>query len=79
MGNQAGSTYLVEPFEPFFLFTYLDASGSAITEGQQASDILVLLGIGLVSFCAGTDLLPDPQTDCRGLALAAGESGSLEG
>ena len=50
MGNQAGSTPLVEPFEPFFLFTYLDASGGVITEGQQTSDILVLLGIGQMSF-----------------------------
>jgi len=48
--NLAGSTPVLEPFEPFFLFTYLDSSGSAITTGQAAEDVLVLLGIGLVSF-----------------------------
>ncbi len=41
---------MLEPFEPFFLFTYLDASGPAIMDGQAARDILVLLGVGLVSF-----------------------------
>ena len=48
--NLAGSTPVLEPFEPFFLFTYLDASGEAITTGQTTGDVLVLLGIGLVSF-----------------------------
>lgn len=48
--NLAASTTALEPFEPFFLFTYLDATGTAVTEGQQAGDILVLLGIGLVAF-----------------------------
>jgi ABC-2 type transport system permease protein len=48
--NLAASTSALEPFEPFFLFTYLDASGKAVLQGQQAGDLLVLVGIGLVSF-----------------------------
>ena len=48
--NLADSTKVLEPFESFFLFTYLDASGKAVSEGQQTGDILVLLGVGLVSF-----------------------------
>ena len=48
--NLAASTKVLEPFEPFFLFTYLDGTGKAVLEGQQTGDILVLLGIGLVSF-----------------------------
>jgi ABC-2 type transport system permease protein len=48
--NLAASTELLEPFEPIFLYTYLDGSGPALIEGQAASDILVLLGIGVVSF-----------------------------
>lgn len=48
--NLAASTTALEPFEPFFLFTYLDASGTAVMEGQAAGDMLVLLAVGLVSF-----------------------------
>lgn len=48
--NLAGSTTALEPFEPFFLFTYLDASAKAVTEGQQAGDTLVLLGVGLAAY-----------------------------
>jgi ABC-2 type transport system permease protein len=48
--NLAASTTALEPFEPFFLFTYLDASGTAVMEGQAAGDMFVLLAIGLVSF-----------------------------
>jgi len=48
--NLAASTTTLEPFEPFFLFNYLDASGTAVINGQQAGDIGVLLGIGLVGF-----------------------------
>jgi ABC-2 type transport system permease protein len=48
--NLAGSTPVLEPFEPFFLFTYLDATGQAVAEGQQAGDILVLMVVGLVAF-----------------------------
>lgn len=47
--NLAASTPVLEPFEPFFLYTYLDGSGTAITSGQPVEDTLVLLGIGLVS------------------------------
>lgn len=48
--NLANSTSALEPFEPFFLFTYLDSSGRAVVEGQQPADVLVLLGVGLVAF-----------------------------
>lgn len=48
--NLAASTSAIKPFEPFFLFTYLDASSKAVMEGQQFGDVMVLLGIGLVSF-----------------------------
>lgn len=48
--NLANSTSALEPFEPFFLFTYLDSSGRAVAEGQQPADVLVLLGVGLVAF-----------------------------
>lgn len=48
--NLANSTTALEPFEPLFLFTYLDSSGQAVAEGQALGDVLVLLAIGLVSF-----------------------------
>jgi ABC-2 type transport system permease protein len=48
--NLANSTTALEPFEPFFLFTYLDPSSQAVMEGQQAGDMLVLIIIGLVAF-----------------------------
>jgi ABC-2 type transport system permease protein len=48
--NLASSTKVLEPFEPFFLFTYLDSTGQAVPNGQATGDVLVLLGIGLVSF-----------------------------
>ena len=48
--NLAASAPIIEPFEPFFLFTYLDAAGKAVVEGQALGDILVLLGTGLVAF-----------------------------
>jgi len=48
--NLAASTPLLEPFEPFFLSTYLDGSGKAIIEGQKTGDILVLVGVGLAAF-----------------------------
>lgn len=48
--NLAASTPLLEPFEPFFLYTYIDGSGEAVKAGQQTGDILVLLGIGAVAF-----------------------------
>lgn len=46
----AASTSAIEPFEPLFLYTYLDSSGSAVQNGQAAGDIFILLMIGLVSF-----------------------------
>jgi hypothetical protein len=48
--NLAGMTSVIEPFEPIFLFTYLDFTSNAVIEGQQTNDILVLLGIGVVAF-----------------------------
>jgi len=48
--NLSASTKVLEPFEPLFLFTYVDGTGRAVIEGQAAGDLSVLLGIGLVSF-----------------------------
>jgi ABC-2 type transport system permease protein len=48
--NLAGSTSALEPFEPFFLFTYLDSTGKAVRQGQPAGDMLVLLVVGVVAF-----------------------------
>lgn len=46
----SNSADALEPYKPFFLFTYLDATAQSVTEGQQAGDVTVLLSIGLVSF-----------------------------
>jgi ABC-2 type transport system permease protein len=48
--NLANSTTALEPFEPFFLFTYLEGTGKAVMEGQQTGNLLVLVAIGLVAF-----------------------------
>ena len=48
--NLANSTSELEPFEPFFLFSYLDTSGQAVIAGQQTGDTLVLLLIGAIAF-----------------------------
>ena len=48
--NLAGSTTVLEPFEPIFLYTYLDSTGEAVIAGQQLGDIAVLVGVGLVAF-----------------------------
>jgi ABC-2 type transport system permease protein len=48
--NLANSTAVLEPFEPLFLFTYLDSTGPAVVAGQQPGDVLVLLSVGLVAF-----------------------------
>ena len=48
--NLSDSTTALEPFEPLFLFTYLNYTGSAVTQGQASGDILVLLAIGVVAF-----------------------------
>ncbi len=47
--NLAQSTEVLEPFTPFFLHTYLNASPEAVTAGQQAGDTLTLLVTGLVA------------------------------
>lgn len=46
----SNSTDLLDPYKPFFLFTYLDATAEAVTNGQANGDIAVLAGIGLVAF-----------------------------
>jgi len=48
--NLASSSPLLEPFEPFFLFSYLDGTGKAVAEGQQLWNVMVLLAIGVVAF-----------------------------
>ena len=48
--NLSASTKVLEPFEPLFLSTYIDGSGQAVIDGQASGDVLVLLGIGVVSF-----------------------------
>lgn len=49
-GNNLGNTVSsLESIQPLFLYYYLDFTGNAVTEGQQTSDILILLGIGLVA------------------------------
>lgn len=48
--NLAASTPVLEPFEPYFLYTYLDGTGEALTAGQAGADQLVLFGIGLVAY-----------------------------
>lgn len=47
--NLSNSTTQLEPFTPFFLFTYLDASAQAVAEGQPSGDVMILLSIGVVS------------------------------
>ena len=48
--NLAASATALEPFEPLFLFTYLEGTGKGVTEGQAAGDMLVLIVTGLVAF-----------------------------
>jgi ABC-2 type transport system permease protein len=48
--NLANSATVLEPFEPLFLFSYLDSTGRGVTEGQPLGDVLVLLGVGVVAF-----------------------------
>lgn len=48
--NLANSATALEPFEPLFLFSYLDSTGRAVAEGQPLGDVLVLLGVGVVAF-----------------------------
>ena len=48
--NLSASTQALEPFEPAFLFTYLDSTGEAVLNGQSTGNLLVFIGIGLISF-----------------------------
>ena len=48
--NLAGMASALEPLKPFFLFTYLDATGNIVFNGPELSDILVLTGVALVAF-----------------------------
>lgn len=48
--NLAGMVSAVEPLKPFFLFTYLDATGNIVLNGPELSDVLVLLGVALAAF-----------------------------
>jgi len=48
--NLSGMVSSLEPLKPLFLHTYLDATGQAVTEGQQLGDVLVLLLVGLVAY-----------------------------
>jgi hypothetical protein len=50
-GNNLGTTVSsLELLQPLFQFICLDFTGTAVTEGQQTGDMLVLLGIGLLAF-----------------------------
>jgi ABC-2 type transport system permease protein len=48
--NLAGRVDSIEPFEPFFLFTYLDSTSNLLINGAETSDILVLLAVALMAF-----------------------------
>jgi len=48
--NLANTVSAIEPFEPLFLFSYLDSTANGLANGQEVSDLLVLLGVGLVAF-----------------------------
>ena len=48
--NLAGMAEPIEPFEPLFLFTYLDISGNVLVNGPEMGDVLVLLAVAIVSF-----------------------------
>jgi ABC-2 type transport system permease protein len=48
--NLSNMVSSLEPLQPLFLHTYLDSTGSSLTVGQQASDMAVLLVVGLVAF-----------------------------
>ena len=48
--NLSGMVSSLEPLEPLFLHTYLDSTATSLTEGQQTSDVLILLVVGMVAF-----------------------------
>lgn len=46
--NLAGMVESIEPLEPFFLFTYYDATSNLLINGPEAGDILVLLVVAVI-------------------------------
>lgn len=48
--NLSGMVSSLEPLEPLFLHNYLDSTGASLTEGQQLSDVMVLIVVGLIAF-----------------------------
>ena len=48
--NLASSSPLLEPFEPFFLFSYIEGTGKAVAEGQEIWNVMVLVTIGVVAY-----------------------------
>lgn len=48
--NLAGMVDSLEWLKPFSLFTYFDSTATSLTEGAQAGDVLLLLGITAVFF-----------------------------
>jgi ABC-2 type transport system permease protein len=48
--NLSGMVSSLESLKPLFLHHYLDFTGASLTEGQQTSDMLILLAVGLVAF-----------------------------
>ena len=49
-GNLATQVEVMEGLEPLSLFTYYDSTATAFSEGQQAGDVMVLIGIAVVFF-----------------------------
>ena len=48
--NLSSQVSTLESIQPLFLFHYLDSTADLFVTGPQTSDILVLLGVALVSF-----------------------------
>jgi ABC-2 type transport system permease protein len=48
--NMAGLVESLDPIKPLSLFTYFDSSETVFSEGVQASDVLILLGVAAVFF-----------------------------
>jgi len=48
--NLAGQVAALGSLEPFFVYSYLDATAGLFENGPQASDILTLLGVAFVAF-----------------------------
>jgi ABC-2 type transport system permease protein len=46
----AGLVESLDPIKPLSLFTYFDSSETVFSEGVQASDVLILLGVAAVFF-----------------------------